>query len=49
MSITFIHDKDRMQFLRNTLMGINREKKKPLSNSGMEKKYNDIWYIAESL
>ena len=27
MSLEFIHDKGRMQFLRNTLMGINREKK----------------------
>ena len=26
LSLTFIHDKGRMQFLRNTLMGINREK-----------------------
>ena len=25
--LTFIHDKGRMQFLHNTLMGINREKK----------------------
>ena len=27
LSLTFIHYKGRMQFLRNTLMGINREKK----------------------
>ena len=26
LSLEFIHDKGRMQFLRNTLMGINREK-----------------------
>ena len=26
-SLTLIHDKGRVQFLRNTLMGINREKK----------------------
>ena len=44
LSLTFIHDKCQMQFLRNTLMGINREKrtKNTLSNSGMDKKYNDI-------
>ena len=50
LSLTFIHDKGQMQFLHNTLMGINREKnnKKSLSNSGMEKKYNNILYIAES-
>ena len=29
LSLTFIHDKGQMQFLRNTLMGINREKKEP--------------------
>ena len=41
---TFIHDKGQMQFVRNTLMGINREKKnqKYILNSGMD------WYIAES-
>ena len=27
LSLEFIHDKGRMQFLHNTLMGINREKK----------------------
>ena len=27
--LEFIHDKGRMQFLRNTLMGINREKTEP--------------------
>ena len=27
LSLEFIYDKGRMQFLRNTLMGINREKK----------------------
>ena len=27
LSLEFIHDKGRMQFLRNTLLGINREKK----------------------
>ena len=39
LSLTFIHDKGRMQFLHNTLMGINIEKstKNTLSNSGMEK------------
>ena len=44
LSLTFVNDKCRIQFLRNTLMGINREKrtKNTLSNSGMEKKYNDI-------
>ena len=43
--LEFIHDKGRMQFLCNTRMGINREKKRAkntLSYSGMEKKYNDI-------
>ena len=29
MSLEFIHDKGQMQFLRNTLMGINREKTEP--------------------
>ena len=29
LSLEFIHDKGRMQFLRNTLMGINREKTEP--------------------
>ena len=29
MSLEFIHDKGRTQFLRNTLMGINREKTEP--------------------
>ena len=44
LSLTFIHDKGRTQFLRNNLMGINRKKrtKNTLSNSGMEKKYHDI-------
>ena len=44
LSLTLIHDKGQMQFLHNTLMGINREKKNKytLLNSGMEKKYNDI-------
>ena len=40
LSLTFIHDKGQMQFLHNTLMGINREKnrtKNTLSNSGMKK------------
>ena len=27
LSLTFIHDKGRMQLLHNTLMGINRDKK----------------------
>ena len=45
LSLEFVHDKGRMQFLRNTLMGINREKnrtKNTLSNSGMEYIHNDI-------
>ena len=29
LSLEFIHDKGQMQFLRNTLMGINIEKKVP--------------------
>ena len=29
LSLEFIHDRGRMQFLRNTLMGINREKIEP--------------------
>ena len=29
LSLKYIHDKGRMQFLRNTLMGINREKTEP--------------------
>ena len=51
LSLEFIRDKVWMQFLRNTLMRINRKKriKNILSYSGMETKYNDIWYIAGSL
>ena len=29
LSLEFIHDKGRMKFLRNTLMGIKREKTEP--------------------
>ena len=29
LSLEFINDKGRMQFLRNTIMGINREKTEP--------------------
>ena len=44
LSPTFIHDKGRMQFLRNTLMGINREKTEPKIHYQIQewKKKNDI-------
>ena len=44
LSLEYIHDKGRMQFLRNTLMGINREKrnKKYIIKFRNGKKYNDI-------
>ena len=44
LSLTFIHDNGRMQFLHNTLMGINREKKNKKYSIKFRngKKYNDI-------
>ena len=44
MSLTFIHDKGRMQLLHNTLMGINREKKEQKIHYQIQewKKKNDI-------
>ena len=44
LSPEFIHDKGRMQFLRNTLMGINKEKQdqKYIIKFRNGKKYNDI-------
>ena len=44
LSLTFIHDKGRMQLLRNTLIGVNREtnNKKYIIKFRNGKKYNDI-------
>ena len=43
LSLTFIHDKGRMQFLHNTFMGINREKKEQKINYQIQEwKKNDI-------
>ena len=44
-SLEFIHNKGQMQFLRNTLMGINTEKTEPKIHYHIQewkKKYNDI-------